>query len=147
MASRIVGKVVSGPLTHEQVIELLDDPTHGAQLLFWGIVRNLNDGRSVEAVTYDAHAPLCERVFEELGTEVLAKWGEGLRIVILHRVGRLKVGEASLVIGVGSAHRDESYQASRYLIEEIKKRAPVWKQEHYVDGDSEWIRGHSLAKR
>jgi molybdopterin synthase catalytic subunit len=109
-------------------------------------VRDHNEGKKVSAVSYDVHAPLAEKTFREIGLEAQERWGHDLRIAIIHRAGRLEVGEASVVVGVGSGHRDEAFQASRYLIEQVKVRSPIWKQEHYADGDSEWLQGHSLRQ-
>ncbi len=120
-------------------------PHHGAQLVFSGVVRDHNHGRSVLAVSYDAHPVLTQKVLRDIAGEACAQWGEGLYVRFHHRVGRLAVGEVSTAIVVSSPHRDEVYQASRYLIEELKKRAPIWKKEHYTDGDSEWLQGHALC--
>ena len=142
--SAFVAKIVAEPIRGEDVARALDGPEHGAQLVFWGLVRNTNEGRSVVAVSYDVHAPLAERTFQEIAGEAVERFGPELRVLIVHRRGRLAVGEASVVVGVASPHRDEAYQASRYCIEQVKVRSPIWKQEHYVDGDSEWLTGHSL---
>ncbi|HEX9291137.1 MAG TPA: molybdenum cofactor biosynthesis protein MoaE [Anaeromyxobacteraceae bacterium] len=142
----ILVRVSKEPIRHEQVAAELGGREDGAQLVFWGLVRDHNDGRSVRAVTYDAHPQLAVRTFREIADEALARWGDDLRVVIIHRTGTLEVGEASVVVGVASAHRDEAYEASRHVIEQLKVRSPIWKQEHYVDGDSEWLRGHSLRR-
>jgi molybdopterin synthase catalytic subunit len=139
-------KVVGEPIRHECVAREVSGPENGAHVVFWGLVRDCNEGRRVVAVTYDVYAPLVEKSFRDIAEEALARWGGDLRIVVIHRVGRLAVGEVSVVVGVGSPHRDEAYQASRYVIEQLKVRAPIWKQEHYVDGDSEWLEGHSLRE-
>jgi molybdopterin synthase catalytic subunit len=141
----VIAKVVRSAIAHESLSNELSDPGDGAQVVFWGLVRNVNDGRSVVAVTYDVCAPIAEKTFRDIGEEARNRWGEDLRVVIIHRAGRLVVGEASVAIGVGSPHRDEAYQASRYIIEQLKVRSPIWKQEHYVDGDSEWLAGHPLS--
>jgi len=142
----VIARVVAEPIAEQAVAAELAEPGHGCQLVFRGVVRDLNLGRAVRAVTYDAHAPMAERVFREIGEEARQRWGAGLGVAIVHRVGRLEVGEASVLIVVGAAHRDEGYQASRYAIEQLKRRAPIWKQEHYADGDSEWVKGHSLCE-
>ena len=142
----ILVRVSKEPIRHEQVATELGGREDGAQLVFWGLVRDHNDGRSVRAVTYDAHPQLAVRTFREIADEALARWGDDLRVVIIHRTGTLEVGEASVVVGVASAHRDEAYEASRHVIEQLKVRSPIWKQEHYMDGDSEWLRGHSLRR-
>lgn len=118
---------------------------HGAQAMFVGVVRDENGGRQVNAVSYDAFEPLTLQVFRELCAEARARWGEAVSCVVVHRRGRLAVGEASVLVAACAPHRAESFEACRYLIEQLKVRAPVWKQEHYVDGDSEWLKGHELC--
>lgn len=116
----------------------------GANLIFLGTVRNLNEGKSVEAVSYECFEPLAQKVFKELELEVREKFSKDLNVVIIHRIGQLQVGEVSTVIGVSSPHREQSYQASRYIIEELKLRVPIWKEEHYLDGESVWLEGNRL---
>jgi molybdopterin synthase catalytic subunit len=140
----IVAQVVHEPIRHAEMAAELAGAAYGAELVFNGTVRNTNEGRRVLAVTYDVFPPLAEQTFREIGEEALARWGPELRVVIVHRAGRLEVGEVSVTIGVASPHRDEAYLASRYVIEQLKVRSPIWKQEHYAEGDSEWLRGHSL---
>ncbi|MGK5087114.1 molybdenum cofactor biosynthesis protein MoaE [Bdellovibrionota bacterium FG-2] len=142
----ITALVVEEPISLDRMRELIADPAQGAQLHFYGVVRDLNAGRPVVAVSYDVHKLLAERVFVAMIREAQEKWGKTQRIALIHRVGRLAVGEISVAIAVGSPHRDEAYQASRYLIEQIKVRAPIWKKEHYKDGDSEWLEGHELCQ-
>lgn len=112
----------------------------GAVLLFLGIVRDHNEGRPVTGVQYEAYAEMAERVLREIAQEASERLGTR-RIVVVHRTGELVVGEASVAIAVSSPHRAEAYDASRYVIEEIKRRLPVWKQEQYVDGDIRWLDG------
>ncbi len=139
-------KTTDQPLSAEAALEFCSAPGHGAADLFIGRVRDLNQGREVEGVSYDLHSVLCERVFAEICAEAREEWGEPLHIWLEHRHGRLGVGEASVIAAVSSPHRDESFRACRYLIEQMKHRAPIWKQEHYVDGDSEWVQGHALCQ-
>ncbi len=118
---------------------------NGAANVFVGRVRNHNLGKEVEAVTYDAFIPLACNVMKKLCEEVAEKFGSQLRCYIEHYKGRLELGGISVIIAVDSPHRDESFQACRYLIEELKIRVQIWKQEHYVDGDIKWLKGHSLV--
>ncbi len=124
----------------------LHDAEHGAQVLFAGAVRATNDGKRVKAVSYDVYSPLAETTFGEIAREAQARCEDPLRIVVIHRRGKLGIGELSVAIGVSSPHRAEAYEASRYVIEQIKTRAPVWKKEHYEDGETEWLRGHALCR-
>jgi len=128
------------------VFELASDFGHGAQNFFFGAVRSKNLGRTVVAVGYDAFTPLAEATLYEIANEAKAKWGSTLKICIIHRIGKLEVGELSVAVGVSSPHRDESYQVSRYIIEQIKLRAPIWKKEFYDDGETEWLKGHALCQ-
>lgn len=116
----------------------------GAEILFIGTVRNLNEGKAVTAVNYDGHTCLGEKILLKLCLEAQAQWGDKLNFWVEHRLGVLKVGEESLLIHVTSPHRDSAYQASRYLIEQIKLRLPVWKQEIYSEGETQWLKGQRL---
>lgn len=122
------------------------DGSHGAGNLFVGCVRNLNLGKQVVGVEYDCYVPMTIKVFRAIGEEAQERWGRDTNICILHRQGYLEIGEISVLIMVSTRHRDESYQASRYIIEEIKTRAPIWKKEFYTDGETEWVRGHALCQ-
>ena len=138
-------RVAPEPLDAAEVLGRLSDATHGAQLLFVGVVRSDNLGRKVVAVSYDAFGPLAEKTLRDICLEARTKWGEALRLEVVHRTGRLLVGEASVIVAVGSGHRSEAYEASRYVLEQLKVRVPIWKKEHYESGDSEWLRGHELG--
>ncbi len=126
-------------LSVERACAFVDDAEFGATTVFIGKVRNHNVGRSVVGMSYDAFDTLANQILKEICMEAQKQWGSDLKIFIEHFCGRLEIGGLSVIIAVGSRHRDEAYQASRYLIEQLKKRVPIWKQEHYVDGDSEWI--------
>ncbi|PHR63017.1 MAG: molybdopterin converting factor subunit 2 protein [Robiginitomaculum sp.] len=132
-------------LDPSEALAFVDAPGNGAGALFVGAVRDFNQGRSVKGVSYDVFAPLAEQSFAEICAEAQTKWGENLRLFVVHGKGRLGIGGLSIVIAAGSPHRGEAFSACRYVIEEIKSRSPVWKQEHYVDGDSEWVKGHALC--
>jgi len=114
----------------------------GASLLFLGVVRDHNDGRSVGGVRYDAYEEMAAQVLSEIVDEAARAVGTD-RIAAVHRIGELKVGEVSVAIAVSSPHRAEAYEASRHVIEEIKKRLPVWKKERYSDGAEEWVEGRA----
>ncbi len=144
--SSIVARMTSEPISLDLLSRELALDENGAQVVFSGVVRDHNRGRRVVGVTYDAHVPLAEKTFREIAEEARARWGERLAVAIVHRSGRLAVGEASLVIAVGSPHREAAFEASRWVLEQFKTRSPVWKQEHYADGESEWLRGHPLRR-
>ncbi len=112
----------------------------GASLLFTGVVRNHNQGRTVGGVRYDAYEEMAARVLSQIVEEAVQLVGTD-RIVAVHRVGELTVGEVSVAIAVSSPHRAEAFEASRFIIEEIKKRLPVWKKERYEGDVEEWVEG------
>lgn len=126
---------------------LAECTTHadGAALLFVGIVRDRNEGREVGHLEYSAFSAMAEKVMEEIAAEAADRWDTG-RIALVHRTGRLELGEASVAIAVASPHRDAAYQASRYIIEQLKRRVPIWKKEGYLEGESAWLPGHAPAE-
>jgi molybdopterin synthase catalytic subunit len=135
-------RVVRGPIDADALLREAVSPSDGAALLFWGVVRNENEGRGVAHLEYQAYVEMAEREMEKIAEEARERWGTG-EISVVHRVGRLEVGEASVAIVVAAPHRAETYEASRYVIEELKRRVPVWKREGYVEGPSEWVRGYT----
>ena len=114
-------------------------------LLEVDLLSNHNLGKRVKGVSYDVFEELTIKTFCDLADEARTKWGSELNIFIEHYKGRLGIGGISIMIAVSSPHRDESFKACRFIIEEIKHRAPIWKQEHYIDGDSDWVQGHALC--
>ena len=144
--SSIFCEVTDQNINPVETFQQANDLGHGAQNFFFGAVRAINGGREVVAVEYDALIPLAEKVLREISAEAQEKWGSDLKISVRHRTGKLKVGEISVAIGVSSKHRDESYQASRYIIEQIKVRVPIWKKEYYINGETEWLKGHALCQ-
>ncbi len=145
MNKSIHASVSTKALNIQDAYDFVTDPAHGAVDVFIGAVRNHHEGQSVQGMTYDVHEVLAEKTFMEIGEEVQQRWGD-IRVYISHYKGQLDIGGISVIIAVGSAHRAESFEACRYCIEELKKRSPVWKQEHYEDGPSEWLPGHSLKE-
>ena len=132
--------VVREPIDPVRVLSRVGSAEDGAVLLFLGVVRNHAEGRAVEGITYDAYEPMARDVLSAIAAEAADLLGTD-RIAVVHRVGQLDVGECSAAIAVSSPHRDEAYRASRYVIEEIKRRLPMWKQERYADGREAWVAG------
>ncbi|NJM09500.1 MAG: molybdenum cofactor biosynthesis protein MoaE [Bdellovibrionaceae bacterium] len=143
---KIEVKVTVEPIAHSQVASWSPDSHHGAMNSFIGIVRSTNLGRTVVAMEYDCFIPLCEKTLFDIAAEAKEKWSEDANIFIVHRHGKLEVGEASVAITATTRHRDESYRITRYIIEELKTRAPIWKKEYYQDGETDWVRGHALCQ-
>ncbi|HEX7243440.1 MAG TPA: molybdenum cofactor biosynthesis protein MoaE [Longimicrobiaceae bacterium] len=133
-------RIVREPLDASALLRETVSPSDGAALLFWGVVRDEHGGRAVSHLEYEAYAAMAEAKLWEIAEEARERWGTG-EVAVVHRVGRLEVGEASVAIVVASPHRAEAYEASRYVIEELKRRVPIWKREGYVDGESEWVPG------
>jgi len=132
-------------ITHEAIRtqDLLDgvaSPRDGALLVFLGVVRDHHDGRRVRGLVYEAYREMAEETLALIAGEAGDRFGTD-RIAIQHRVGALRVGEVSTAIAVATPHREEAYGASRYIIEEIKRRLPVWKLEEYVEGEARWVEG------
>ena len=118
----------------------------GASIFFSGTVRNQNNNKSVIGITYDSHDALVIKSFEEIYNETNQKLKiEKKAVFIEHAKGYLDLGEISIVIGVACKHRDEAYVLSRYIIEEIKKRSPIWKKEHYLNNESDWLKGNPIV--
>lgn len=140
-----VWNVESQPLDAMEGLAFVTQPHNGAESLFVGTVRKLNQGKDVLGVSYDVFEPLARQSFTDICKEAQEKWGKSLSLYVVHGKGRLDVGGISIVIAVGSPHRDEAFKACRYVIEQIKHRSPVWKLEHYADGDSEWTQGCELC--
>jgi len=141
-----LARVTDVPIDPASMLGGALSPDDGAALLFWGVVRNENDGRAVSSLEYSAYAEMAEREMMRIADEARARFGTGA-IHVVHRIGLLQVGEASVAISVASPHRGEAYEASRYVIEELKRRVPVWKREGYVDGETEWVPGFTPAIR
>ena len=112
----------------------------GAALLFIGVVRNHADGRPVSGMRYDSYVEMSQRELKSIAAEAAERLGTD-RLAVEHRIGELQIGEISVAIAVSSPHRAESFDATRYIIEEIKKRLPVWKKEYYEDGTDSWVEG------
>lgn len=112
----------------------------GAAILFVGVVRDHNDGKAVGHLDYKAYPEMAGRVLRQIVSEARQRWETG-DMAVVHRIGRLQIGEPSVAIAVAAPHRGDAYDASRYIIEELKKRVPIWKREGYLDGDSEWLVG------
>jgi molybdopterin synthase catalytic subunit len=117
----------------------------GANIYFTGTVRNLNDNKEVTGITYDSHDEMVIKSFEEIYNETEQKLNiQDKAVFIEHVKGYVKLGEMSIVIAVACKHRDQAYVLSRYIIEEIKKRTPIWKKEHYINEDSQWLKGNPI---
>ncbi|MGB1656805.1 MAG: molybdenum cofactor biosynthesis protein MoaE [Longimicrobiales bacterium] len=141
MSARVVHCAV-GPdvIDPVDVLSRVGSDEDGAALLFVGVVRNHADGRPVSGMRYDAYAEMARKELASIAHEAAQRLGTD-RVAVEHRTGELSIGDVSVAIAVSSPHRAESFDAARYVIEEIKKRLPVWKKEHYDDGSDGWVEG------
>ena len=132
--------ITEAPIQAKDVLEGLASPQDGALLVFLGVVRDHHDGRRVRGLVYEAYREMAEETLALIAGEAGGRFGTD-RIVVQHRVGALEVGEVSTAIAVATPHREEAYGASRYIIEEIKRRLPVWKLEEFEEGEARWVEG------
>jgi molybdopterin synthase catalytic subunit len=133
-----VFRVVDAPLSPDAIAAEVDEPGAGGIVIFSGVVRNETGGRAVKFLEYEAHAPMAEAKLREIGETVRARWPGVRRVAMLHRVGRLEIGESSVLIAVSAAHRGDAFAACQYAIDTLKRTVPVWKKEHFEDGEV-WV--------
>jgi molybdopterin synthase catalytic subunit len=141
-----LASLVRAPIDAISIVRSVSNPDNGAVLLFLGAVRQVNEGRAVTGIDYAAYEAMAMRELQAIVAEGAAKFGTD-DITVQHRLGALAVEDVSVAIAVGHAHRDAAYAASRWVIEELKRRVPIWKREHYTDGTREWVdpTGHASA--
>ena len=133
-------------ILHSNAEKFIKDSKFGASIYFLGTVRNINDDKKVTGITYDSHDEMVIKSFEEIYNEADQKLDiKDKAVFIEHAKGYLNLGEISIIIAVACKHRDQAYVLSRYIIEEIKKRSPIWKKEHYENEESEWLKGNPIA--
>ena len=130
-------KVVETPLDVLDVIRVVEHPTAGAVVSFIGTVRDNSLGKAVTALDYEAYPAAAEKMMARVADEIAERWGL-TRVAIIHRVGHLPVGEASVVIAVAAPHRHAAFEACEYMIVRLKEIVPIWKKESYTDG-AVWI--------
>ena len=125
--------------------EFLSSSSFGALIYFVGTVRDLNENKKVNGITYDSRDSMVIKSFKEIykDSEIKLKIKDKA-VFIEHVKGYVSIKEKSIIIGVGCKHRNEAYNLSRFIIEEIKKRTPIWKKEHYTNEESEWLKGVSI---
>ena len=118
----------------------------GASIFFSGTVRNQNDNKNVIGITYDSHDALVIKSFEEIYYEAGLKLNAKNKAVFIeHAKGYLNLGEISIIVAIACKHREEAYALSKFIIEEIKKRSPIWKKEHYENKGSKWLKGKPIV--
>ena len=125
------------PINARALVERVMRPSDGAYVLFEGVVRNHHHGKAVESIFYDAYRPMAEKEIETIVRDVAAQF-PATAMAVVHRLGLLLVGDASIAIVAASPHRAEAFAASRLLIDRIKETVPIWKKERGPDGE-EWV--------
>jgi len=131
--------IAFAPLSLAEIYALADDAANGAIVVMSGMVRNQTDGKPVVALEYQAYQPMALQVFASIATDIRNRWPDVNRVVIHHRIGRLQIGEISVLVAVGCPHRTEAFAACQYAIDTLKHNAPIWKKEHWADGSSTWV--------
>jgi molybdopterin synthase catalytic subunit len=131
-------RLITEPIDQAKLTELVRRPHCGAVVTFLGTVRDLTDGRQTIALDYEAHPSMAEKKLAEIEQQTRARWPVG-DMALVHRLGRLEIGEVSVAVAVSCPHRAEAFDACRFAIESLKEIVPIWKKENWSDGSSEWI--------
>jgi molybdopterin synthase catalytic subunit len=132
-----MGFLVNDPIDAGALLAEVQSPDRGGTACFLGTVRNHHGGRQVTRLEYSAYEPMVEAECQRIVGEAESRWD--VAIALRHRVGELAIGDTAVAIAAAAAHRDEAFLACRYVIEEVKRRLPVWKREVYADGSVEWV--------
>ena len=132
--------IIKDTIDQLKILEELKDNSSVAVVFFTGIVRDHNSKEKVEGIFYEAYEEMVDEILKKIENEVFKNWNIK-KFIAIHRIGYLKVGEISVIVGVSSEHRKEAFEACSYGIDNIKKRCPIWKKEKMESGDSEWVEG------
>ncbi len=131
-------EITHAPIDGNSLLQKLQSPEAGAVVMFLGVARRMTDGRETVELTYDAYIEMALKEMEKLEEEARERWPLA-ECILVHRLGLVPLGEASVAVGVATPHRGESFDAGQWLIDTLKDRVPIWKQEHWADGTSEWV--------
>jgi adenylyltransferase/sulfurtransferase len=132
-------QITNVPIDRDGLRRELQDPARGALVLFEGWIRNHNEGREVVMLEYEVYRPLAVSEGERILAEAAQRFGIE-EAACVHREGLLELGEVAVLAAAVAAHREQAFQACRYIIDEVKQRLPIWKKEHYADGQAHWVR-------
>ncbi|MBV9119547.1 MAG: molybdenum cofactor biosynthesis protein MoaE [Chloroflexi bacterium] len=138
-------RIQSEALDLQEVIDAVSHPAAGAVVTFAGVVRDHHDGRRVTAMAYEAYGSMAEHKLRQITAEVADRWPD-VRVAILHRTGKLEIGDASVMIAASAPHRAEAFDACEYAIDTLKQVVPIWKKEAYEDGEVWLEHEHRLAQ-
>jgi molybdopterin synthase catalytic subunit len=131
------------PIDLVTLIAGIESPAHGGVASFLGQVRDHHEGRTVRRLEYSAYGPMAEAECARIVAEAEARWP--VRVALKHRVGALEIGDVAVAVAAAGAHRDEAFAACRFVIEEVKRRVPIWKKEFYQDGAVQWVESAGVA--
>lgn len=130
-------EIVKEPVDVSKLIQAVADRNAGAIVTFIGTVREMTKGKKTLYLEYEAYEPMARKKLEQIGTEIRQQFSEA-KTAIVHRTGRLGISDIAVAIAVSAPHRDEAYRANRYAIERIKEMVPIWKKEHWENGEM-WV--------
>ena len=133
-------KILSDVISLQSISAMVKNNGIGARSVFEGTVRNVNDGYEVKKLEYECYESLAIKEGDQILNEAIEKF-DLIDAFCIHRVGTLEIGETAVIVAVTSGHRDQSFKGCRYIIDEVKVRVPIWKKEHYADGETEWLKG------
>ena len=136
-------QITEDPLVSEQLYAAVAAPAHGAVVSFAGVVRDHTEGRRTRYLVYEAYGKMAQAKLAAIGAEIRQRWAIG-EVAIIHRVGRVEIGEISVLIAVSSSHRAEAFEACRFAIDRVKGSVPIWKKEVF-EGGQHWAKGPVAA--
>jgi molybdopterin synthase catalytic subunit len=137
--------LTGSPIQLDRLIAEVSGPDRGGAVSFLGTVRDHHQGRAVRGLEYTAYDQMAEEVCREILLEAAARWP--VRVTLRHRLGGLAIGDVAVAVVAAGGHRDEAFAACRYVIEELKRRVPIWKKETYLDGEVQWVNQEATGSR
>lgn len=132
-------QITLAPLSIDRVHQEASHPGNGAVVVMSGTVRDNTNGRPVDYLEYQAYEPMALKVFADIARQIQHRWPDANSVVIHHRIGKLRIGEISVLVAVGTPHRAEGFAACQFAIDTLKHNAPIWKKEYWRDGTSAWV--------
>lgn len=145
IALMIAARLTTKPIDTQALLAEIAHDTDGAQVLFLGNVRNHHQGRAVQRIDYEAYEPMAQKELQKIAEEMAAEFKLD-RVLVVHRFGRHEVGDASIAVCIGSAHRAAAFDAAKKIMDRVKMDVPIWKKEHFADGTIEWVLADKLMK-
>lgn len=138
--------ITDAPLESEPLMRYVQTPHDGAVVLFSGVVRDNFAGRPTDHLVYEAYADMAVPVLRQIAEDAQNRWPIG-RVAVHHRTGRLEIGETAVIVAVAAPHRHAAFEAAAYVMDRIKAVAPIWKREHWTDGEAEWVGDETERRR